>query len=213
MIAVVMLYQRFPHALEGEESIMRLSYLVVLASALGMSVMKAEAGTWRHKLRDAAIWFSLLMLLVVGYSYKDIIINSRIGAELFPYLAQESDQGEITLRKTEDGHFYLEALVNGYPVLFMIDTGASDIVLSPDAAAAAKINMDELNYTKIYSTANGLSRAAAATITVLQIGKKTFREVPVSVNSASMEHSLLGMTFLNRFGKVHFEGNNLTLIP
>lgn len=212
-LVVALLAMRFPYALNSEHSVMQLVYLGILLSAITVGVVSAPEVRWRQRLKEAAVWLAILMTLVVGYSYKDVFLNSRVGAELFPHLAQSGVGGEIKLKRREDGHFYMEALVNGYPVLFMVDTGASDLVLAPKDAENAKINMNELAFNKVYSTANGLGRGASVRLSTLQVADSVFRNVQASVNQAGMEHSLLGMSFLNRFQKVNFEGNSLTLVP
>lgn len=212
-LIVGLLVMRFPYALNSEHSLMQLVYLVILLSAITVGMVSAPDVEWRQRLKEGAIWLAILMTLVIGYSYRDVFLNSRVGAELFPHLAQSGMGGEIKLNRSEDGHFYVEALVNGYPVLFIVDTGASDIVLAPKDAENAKVNMDELVFNKIYSTANGAGSGASVTLATLLVGDSVFRNVNASVNQAGMEHSLLGMAFLNRFQKVNFEGNSLTLVP
>ena len=212
-LLLIILINRFPYALNSEYTMMNLVYLVILLSAIGVGAMSNPHILWRQRLRDGLIWLAILMTLVVGYSYKDVFLNSRVGAELFPHIAQSGMGGEIQLQRSEDGHFYLEAHVNGRPMLFMIDTGASDIVLSPDDAKRADIDIGSLVFNKMYSTANGIGRGAAVTLETIQVADSTFRNIAASVNQAGMERSLLGMAFLNRFQRVQFEGNRLTLVP
>lgn len=212
-LLVFFLINRFPYALNSEYSLMNLVYLGILASAIIMGVTSNPEIRWQGQLRYGLIWLAILMTLVVGYSYKDVFLNSRVGAELFPHIAQSGAGGEIQLKRREDGHFYMEIYVNNQPVLFMIDTGASDIVLTPGDAKRTGINPERLVFNKMYSTANGIGRGASVTLGIMQVGGNTFRDVRASVNQAEMDHSLLGMAFLNRFQKVQLEGNRLTLVP
>ncbi|MBT3978500.1 MAG: TIGR02281 family clan AA aspartic protease [Rhodospirillaceae bacterium] len=100
---------------------------------------------------------------------------------------------------------------NGARVRFMIDTGASDIVLSPADARAIGIDPATLRYTRVYQTANGLGRGASYRLETLAIGPIEFRDVAVSINQAEMNVSLLGMAFLDRLSTFEISGRRMTL--
>lgn len=211
-IVIAVLYWRFPYALEVERDQARLVYLSLLASGVGLSLWSRKEA-WHVSLKQATVWFAIIMGLVVVYSYKDMFLQSKLAANLMPQVAFNAAGGAMTLQKSDDGHFYLEAAVNGVRVLFMVDTGASDIVLSPSDAARAGLKDYDLDFIKVYTTANGTVRGAPVRLARVQIGDSVFRDLPASVNESGMEHSLLGMAFLNRFGQVSFKGDTLTLEP
>ena len=96
-------------------------------------------------------------------------------------------------------------------VRFLIDTGASDIVLSPEDARRVGIDFGLLNFNHSYETANGVGKGARTTVRELDIGQSQFIDVPVSVNQAEMKNSLLGMAFLRRFKSFSFAQDRLTL--
>ncbi|MDR0296627.1 MAG: TIGR02281 family clan AA aspartic protease [Rickettsia sp.] len=66
-------------------------------------------------------------------------------------------QGELVISCSNDGHFYINALVNGVKIKFMIDTGASDVALTTSDAKMLGFDLSKLNYTRTYSTANGIA--------------------------------------------------------
>jgi aspartyl protease family protein len=103
------------------------------------------------------------------------------------------------------------AEANGIPLRFLIDTGASDVVLSPAAARAIGIDMEALRFTRVFNTANGTVRGAPYNLASLKVGPIELANVPVSVNQAEMDVSLLGMTFLNRLESFEFRGRQLYL--
>ncbi len=111
----------------------------------------------------------------------------------------------------QDGHFYIDVKINNEPVRFMIDTGASDIVLNMDEAKKVGIKLDELNYNKRYQTANGAAFGASVVLNEIEVGGVKFHDVGASINEADMGISLLGMSFLRKFRKYEFYQDRLIL--
>jgi aspartyl protease family protein len=106
--------------------------------------------------------------------------------------------GVVEVRAGLGGHFTVTATVNGRPVDFLIDTGASDIVLSPADARRIGYDPDRLSFTRQYYTANGIGRGAPVRLDSLAIGPIAYDGLTASVNEAPMSESLLGMSFLRR---------------
>ncbi len=94
---------------------------------------------------------------------------------------------------------------------FLIDTGASDIVLAPEDARRIGIDMGALTYSRSYQTANGLGEGAPLRIDSLRMGPIWLTDVPASVNRAPMDTSLLGMSFLRQIGSFEIEGRRMRL--
>ena len=114
------------------------------------------------------------------------------------------------LRAGSDRHFKLDLKVNGTPITFILDTGASDIVLSQDDAARVGLDPDSLPYLGQARTANGtvgLARVELAEV-VLAEGGLEFRDlnVPAFVNEGELDVSLLGMGYLSRYARIAIEG-------
>ena len=104
----------------------------------------------------------------------------------------------LVIPATTNGHFVLEALVNGVRVRFLVDTGASDVTLTPQDARRLGFNARNLKYNKAYQTANGVVRGAAITLREVTVDQLSLYDVKASVNEAPMQISLLGMSFLGR---------------
>jgi aspartyl protease family protein len=104
----------------------------------------------------------------------------------------------IVIPATTSGHFLLDALVNGVRVRFLVDTGASDVTLTPQDARRLGFNERNLKYDRAYQTANGVVRGAAITLREVTIDQRSLYDVKASVNEAPMQISLLGMSFLGR---------------
>lgn len=110
-----------------------------------------------------------------------------------------SDQTrEMVIRAGAGGHFLLDASVNGNELPFVVDTGATSVFLSADAAREAGINPDTLDYSVHMRTASGIVKGARVTLREVRIGQLSIRDVEATVARTSLPVSLLGMTFLNR---------------
>ena len=117
------------------------------------------------------------------------------------------------LRMGKDGHFNVDALVDGERIQFLIDTGASDVVLSPFDAKRLGFDLIKLKFSKSYSTANGIVNAAPIELSQISIGSININNISATVNGADLNKSLLGMAFLKRLSSFEIVGNNLILTP
>lgn len=167
----------------------------------------------RAAVRDAALWLGILGLLIVGYAYRGELVQiaDRVTAELVPHHGAATGGGTITFRAARDGHFHVEAAVDGVPVRFMVDTGASSVVLSPADARRLGFDVAKLSFHQVFHTANGMVRGAPVTFAEIRIGPIALRNVRASVNGADMGQSLLGMSFLDRLAGYGVENGTLTL--
>jgi aspartyl protease family protein len=185
--------------------------LVVLVSAL---VARGRARSRGHSghMRNATIWVAIAAGLLLAYSVKDEVLGlgRRIVSELVPHLGL-AGADTITFRARADGHFVVEASVDGQPLLFLIDSGASDVVLSPQDAARLGLKLDKLRFDRMYQTANGIVRGAPVRLKRVTLGPIELTDVRASVNGAPMETSLLGLSFLTRLSSWRVEGDRLTL--
>lgn len=167
----------------------------------------------RETLRNAAIWAAIALVLLIGYSYREDFaqVGARLTGELLPSQARQVGEGAVEVRAGRDGHFTVTAEVNGQPVDFLVDTGASDIVLSPQDARRLGYDPARLSFTRQYQTANGVGRGAPVRLEYVAVGPLVFNDLPASVNEAPMGQSLLGMTFLRRLDSYEVQRDRLIL--
>lgn len=166
-------------------------------------------------IRNISIWTGLAVVLLLGFTYRSELtgIYYRVIGELVPGQAIILEGNTIILSVNMDGHFYANGKANGKKLRFMIDTGASDVVLSPVDASRIGIDVEKLQFTKTYQTANGIGLGAPYRLNSLAIGSLEFANVPVSVNKSDMVTSLLGMSFLERLQSFEIRGSKLYLRP
>lgn len=211
-VLIAYLFQRFPGAIDSGNA-PNLIYGLLLLSLLGGSVVlhfRARPGT---ALRQAAVWVAIGLVLVIAYSYRDDFadLRARLSGELLPAQGRVIGEDGVEFVAGEDGHFHLEALVNGERVRFMVDTGASDVVLTPRDAERLGFDPAGLAFDRPYNTANGIAFGASITLDEIEVGPIRVADVAASVNQAPMDRSLLGMSFLRRLSGYEVRGDRLTL--
>lgn len=160
-----------------------------------------------------AIWSALGIFAISLYAYRFEFsdFKNRVMGEIKPSSIQINASGEMIINLAQDGHFYMDVEINESAMRFMIDTGASDIVISVAEARRIGIKTEKLNFNKSYQTANGISWGASVVLKTIKVGNMVFYDVPASVNSSEMGTSLLGMSFLRRFKKYEFYRDKLIL--
>ena len=212
---VFVLEQLFPGTLDDPEKRMRLIYRVGWLALVGATVVGYARFNPKGALRNAAIWVAIFLVLVGLYAFKNdaAFIGQRMLGALSPTQGTAHDDGSVTFPAGPDGHYRIQALVNGGRVTFMLDTGATDIVLAPNDARRIGIDPATLEYDQFAETANGTVRGAAIRLDSLSVGPIAMRQIPAAVNGADMSESLLGMEFLNRLHGWRVENGELTLVP
>ena len=118
----------------------------------------------------------------------------------------------VTLRSDSRGHFQVDARVDGRPVDFLIDTGASFIALRESAAARLGIHPSPRDYTAKAHTANGIAKAAPVQLNRVEVNGITVRDVQAFVMSdESLGVNLLGMSFLSRVRRFEMANGRLVM--
>ncbi|HXG78468.1 MAG TPA: TIGR02281 family clan AA aspartic protease [Methyloceanibacter sp.] len=193
--------------------------LLALLVFVGGGMLGSYRGRVGSMARDAVTWLALGLGLVTIYAYKDELmpIAARVVSELVPGSAmtvEESSGGltEVRIRKRLDGHFTAHTKVNGASIAMIVDTGASSIVLRPEDAKKAGIDVSKLTYRVPVLTANGRTIAARVRLDQVSIGPLDRKGVEALVASpGALSQSLLGMSFLSRLRSYEFSGDFLTL--
>jgi aspartyl protease family protein len=184
--------------------------LVVCAGGLLLVLFKEKLS---KALEAALFWTVLALLAVVGYSYRVELgdVADRVIAELMPgHVAGHGRNAEVV--RGRRGEFSIAAHINGARVPMVVDTGATSVVLTQEAARAAGLPIEVLDYSINVDTANGRTRAAPVTLDRLAVGNLTERDVPaLVVQHGHLRNNLLGMSFLNRLESWEVRGNKLRM--
>lgn len=190
----------------SSDSIAQLIYLGTFALVLGGGFLLTSKLKLGQTLQMAAIWG----LIFVG-AIAAVGLWGDIKDDLYPNQTRFDESGQIVIPRSRDGHYYLTLDLNGAPTNFIVDTGATDMVLTQADAAAAGLELDTLNYFGRAFTANGEVRTAPVRLDTVTIGTFEDHNVAAVVNDGQMEKSLLGMGYLQRWGKIEIAGGELTL--
>jgi len=179
-------------------------------------------GTYRIILHAAVMiaLFAILLVILDHYKFFDRQTprteEQRASANVAAMAPSRlSSQGrEYIINRASDGHFWVEAYVNGDEVRFMVDTGASFVVLSPDDAQSLGFGFWEEEFTLSVRTATGEFAMAPIMIDEIEIGDdiRIFNVRGVVLNQGA-EVSLLGLSFLNKLSSYKFSGDELILTP
>jgi aspartyl protease family protein len=117
---------------------------------------------------------------------------------------------ETQLRRKPNGHFYVTADINGAPITFVVDTGASAVALTEADARAAGLQFSQAEYEPIARTANGIARGKFVTLPKVAIEGKEVIEVEGMIVEGA-EQSLLGQSYLARISAVQMNGDTMVL--
>ena len=190
------------------DSIARLLYLVVLGAAIGGALLVSGRQNMGKTARDMAIWGLIFLGVIAAYGLWD-----DVSRDINPRQAISQDTGEISVPQSPDGHYYLTLDINDQPIRFVVDTGATEMVLSVPDARRAGIDVDGLAFLGRANTANGPVSTAAVRLDSVVLGPVADRNVPAAVNGGEMEGSLLGMRYLDRFAALEIANGRLILRP
>ena len=178
-----------------------LAYYATLLVLLGSALIVEFSGRGSQAIRQLALW----VVIFAGVAFGASLWFDRQSQPSF------GPGGRIEIPIGRDGHFHLTAEANGEKINFLIDTGATMMVLSRADTQRIGIDPDRLSYQGRASTANGVVRTAPVTIREFRVGDIIDYDVSASVNDGDLSDSLLGMSYLRRFARVSFEGDLLVL--
>lgn len=187
------------------DQIMQLTFLVLLGGAILASYLVSNRGNLGKVSQQAAIWG----LIFVG-TIAAIGLWGDLSRDVLPRQSVQGD-GTISVPQSTDGHYYLTLDINGTPVEFVVDTGATMMVLNQSDARRAGLDPDTLRYLGSANTANGVVRTAPVFLDSVTLGDLTDRDVRAVVNQGELDTSLLGMSYLDAFGDIRFSDGTLTL--
>lgn len=162
--------------------------------------------------RRTGFWMLFLSLafgLGVLTLFFDSLISNRDNPNRDPISNIDSDGSvSVELLRNPQGHYLVSGLINGAPANFLLDTGATDVVMSEELAQQALL---ERGYPTRAMTANGEVVVYSAIVDALEIGAIVLREVRASINPAMSGNTvLLGMSALQHIEFIQ-RGDSLTL--
>ena len=188
-----------------EDNAARVVYLTLLLLVIAGTYVLSNRRRIGEMARNAAIWGLIFLGALAGVG-----LWQDIRRDVIPRQSVLSD-GRIEVPAAADGHFYLMAEINGVPVRFVVDTGASEMVLTWADAERTGLDPARLVFLNQARTANGTVATAPVTLDSVTVGPVEDLGVRALVNRGEMDVSLLGMGYLNRFEAIEMRRDLLVL--
>ena len=148
-----------------------------------------SAGKWMV----ALAWICGFGLLVFGFSD---LLEKQVNPNNSPESQRVGGQTEVRLKQNRQGHYVTTGYINGEEVVFLVDTGATDVAVPAHLASKLQLRAGR---ESLASTANGVVRVAESTIDTLRIGDIVLNNVDANLNPGMQDnHILLGMSVLRQ---------------
>ena len=201
-----------PPVLQNLPPLVLLGAVALLVAFTGSLVMRHLPLTGRllRTLGNVTL-FGILLLSVMRFVRLDPSFDALMPQFAMP--VQRVAGGETRVPLSSDGHYWIEASVNGATQRFMVDTGATISALSVDAARAGGIKPDPLGLPVIVRTANGTTQAQMAKVEELRFGNVVARNLDAIITADTGGLNVLGMNFLSRLKGWRVEDGVMILTP
>jgi aspartyl protease family protein len=197
----------------GDGALASLVYKIGFLILIGGAVLRLLRDRFGEAIQAALIWVIVGLVLVVAYAYRFDLkdASDRVMAELVPGRAVARGQS-VEVARANTGDFQIATEVNGARVPMVLDTGASSVMLTRDAAIAAGLPAEMIKYNVNIETANGRAQAAAVTLDRIAVGGIVERSVPALIaQPGQLKTSLLGMSFLSRLQGWEVRGDKVVM--
>jgi len=163
------------------------------------------------------ILLAALVMLAVGVAGQTGFFERFTAPEAVDVMAADTrpkPSGTVVLDAGPGGHFFVDAFVSGRSVRFMVDTGASRVVLSAETARRLDIRPMPADFKGVSRTANGTVRFAPVRLADIRVGPIRITGVDAAVlPDGATDTDLLGMSFLGRLGGFRADGRIMVLSP
>lgn len=181
-----------------------LCLVLVVSSLVGMRLPIGKT------VKMLLAWLVIFGVVFVLFTFRSEFsaFGSRLKAEATGAPIEVGKELRIAMR--DEGHFWVEASVNGQSAQFLVDSGASITTISPAIADAADLATG-IRVARV-ETANGQVQMAVATADRFDVGSIARTDFTLHVNRADSTN-VLGMNFLSSLSSWRVEGNMLVLRP
>ncbi|QPQ56221.1 TIGR02281 family clan AA aspartic protease [Allosphingosinicella flava] len=176
------------------------------------SALFARQIPMRSGLKMALGWLIIFFIAFAAFTLRDDFrsFGNRLSAEWNGGAVQQGK--ELRIPRADDGHYWIEGRLNGQPVRFLVDSGATITSLNSVTAAQAGVELSG-GFPVAVETANGTVTADRARVKRLQIGEIVREDFPVHVSETFGDTNVLGMNFLSSLSSWGVEGTWLVLRP
>ena len=196
---------------EGDQAVQFLyliGVLVLVASALMVRRIPIGQG-----LKMLAAWVLIFAAAFIVFTLRDDFkaLWDRVVLETRGGIVQEQKGEELRIRQSPDGHFWVDAELNGERVRFLIDSGATTTSISRRVAERAAVRTG--GFPATVQTANGIVVVQRGRADSLRVGTIERRDLSVHISEAFGDMNVIGMNFLSTLSSWSVEGRILILRP
>jgi len=175
---------------------------IFLGAYLLFAMIEPQFVAWQQSRRGGTVQSNVAPSATVALTVPSVLT------------AQTGVRGAVvTVPMQQDGHYWVDAMVNGRSIRFLIDTGASVTALSRRAADAVGLPPDPMNRTVVMQTANGEITAERSVVAAMSVGTIQASDLPVVVSPAFGDVNVLGMNFLSKLKSWRVEDGEMILEP
>ena len=184
-------------------------YLLMAAMlVVGTLMLRREPAA--RMISTALAWISIFGAGFVLFAFRDNLswVGERLEAEAIGTPVQQGEETRIPM--AIDGHFWVDAKLNGHDVKFLVDSGATTTTL--DRATAKAFNVEiSARRDQFVRTGNGIVRVASGRAGEIRVGRITRRDVDLEITDND-DLNVLGMNFLSSLRRWGVEGRWLVLV-
>lgn len=182
---------------------------IVIALTLVIGALISRREPIAKLLVIALAWIAIFGAGFVLFTFRDDLgyLGQRLRAEATGEPVQVGETLRIPMAL--DGHFWVDATLNGEPVKFLVDSGATMTTIDRGTAERTAVRIDRRR-AQIVRTGNGLVQVAAGRAASLQLGQIERKDVGVHITDRA-EINVLGMNFLSSLERWGVEGRWLVL--
>jgi aspartyl protease family protein len=126
---------------------------------------------------------------------------------------QQVSGGQLRVKMSPDGHFWVIASINGVPRRMLIDSGATVTAISLASAREARVNVGSGLAPVILQTANGAAPAQTGQVGEMRVGNIVARKLRIVTGPGLGNLDVIGMNFLSRLQSWRVEDRTLILVP
>lgn len=180
--------------------------LLLMMLALPLSALLARRVPLGTMVKLALIWAAIFAVAALAVVLFQRFTDRNV-------LSAAATDETVRVSIGPDGHFWVDARIDGVARRMLVDSGATQTALSSGTAQAAGLNLEESHFPRLIETANGQVVARTAHVGRLLVGSIETRDLPVIVADEFGTRDVLGMNFLSRLGSWRVEGRTLVLNP
>jgi aspartyl protease family protein len=194
--------------MSGGQGAFAFYYLIIIVAVAGSLIgMRQPIG---KMLKMLLAWVAIFGTGFIIFSFRGELssLGQRLKSEALG--SSVADGQALRIPIADDGHFWVDATINGHPLRFMVDSGASVTTVSKVFAVAAGVPVD--GRRSVVETAGGPVSSIQSSADRLEVGSIARRDFPIDVNEHD-DMNLLGMNFLRSLSSWRVEGTYLVLQP